>query len=282
MKSFFNLPRLNLKEARRGITKSTIALIGSKVVTESMHPSKGMKRAPDIIRNVSQEFTGYLPKLGIDLHLKDVIDLGNYGTARIGQAVKTVLERKGTPFVIGGDHATTYFALKDVDISSILWLDAHTDLAKEEEIPHAKEISHGSALKLLVEKGAKAVVMGFRGYSTVKKEIKRAEKLGVEIYPYPFREGRLINFLEECQALSLDLDFFTGTDFPAVRVPEIYGPQVSDFIQILREAHLGPSYIDVIEYLPSRDPNRYYAILLSQILLELLGQLLQGKQNTTT
>lgn len=273
MKSFFGLPRLNLKEAKEGITKSTIALIGSKVVTESMHSSKGMKHGPDIIRKVSQEFTGYLPRLDVDLHLKDIIDLGNYGTVKIGKAVKTVLERKGLPFVIGGDHATTYFALKDIDISPILWLDAHTDLAKEEEIPNAEKISHGSALKLLVEKGAKAVVMGFRGYSTMKKEVERAEELGVEIFSYPYRERRLINFLKECQALTLDMDFFTSTDFPAVRVPEIYGPQVNDFIQILRKTHFSPSYIDIVEYLPSRDPTRCYAIILSQIILELLGKL---------
>lgn len=273
LNSFFNLPRVT-EISKDTITRNTIALIGSKVVTRSLHSSKGMPKAADIIRKGSQELSGYLHEVKEDIHYANIVDVGNYGRGELGEVVRSIIEREAIPFIIGGDHATTYFALKETEIPSILWLDAHTDLAEADELPKAEAISHGSALRYLVEQGKEAVVVGFRGYSSVKGELKRAKKLGVRVSSYSEWEEVLPKFLGETSAVSLDLDFFSPSIFPAVRNPEILGASIDDFVNVLRGLdHFTPRYCDVVEYLPSRDPGGY-AIVLSQIILEMLGVLL--------
>ncbi|NIQ07257.1 MAG: hypothetical protein GWO20_16475 [Candidatus Korarchaeota archaeon] len=276
MKSFFNLPRVSSEEILNGaITRGTVVLVGSKVVGKSVHSAKGMKKAADVLREASQEITGYLPEIDLDVHFQNVVDGGTYGEKQIGKIVNVILAEQGIPFVIGGDHSTTYFALKETEIPSILWLDSHTDVAKREELPEAEEVSHGSALRQLVETGKKAIVMGFRGYASIKSELERAKKLGIKVFSYPFLEKKLARFLKDSPAISLDLDFFNATAFPPVRTPEIYGPSVNDLIKLLRKirGNFHPQYLDIVEYLPSRDLGSY-ASVLSQIILELLGTLL--------
>lgn len=277
LESFFDLPYLPWEEARKGaIDQNTIVLIGSTVVTQSMHSSKGMEKSANIIREASQELTGYLPERDIDIHFENIIDVGNFGREELGTVVQFTLDRGGVPIVIGGDHATTYFSLRNSNLSSILWLDAHTDLAKEGEIPNAEKESHGSALLLLSKNGKTAHVVGFRGYSSIKQELKRARELGIQVHSSPFKHETLSKLLTTIPAISLDLDFFSAVEFPAVRNPEIRGSEVSTFIHTLRESSpFRPKYIDIVEYLPSRDSGSY-AIILSQLILEILTMLVSA------
>lgn len=276
MVRFFNLPKIN-QITEDSVTPDTIVLIGSKVVTESIHTSKGMKNSADKIREASLELPGYLSRGNIDIHRQDIVDLGNYGRKKIGKKVKAALKQGALPIVLGGDHATTYFSLRDTELSSLLWLDSHLDFARSNELPQGKAVSHASALRLLVNKGKSGVVMGFRGYASIKSEISRARKANVEIYPSPLRKDQIINGLINHSAISLDLDFFSATEFPAVRTPEIYGTSINEFVEVLRTVKnsFTPRYIDIVEYLPSRDTGSY-ALIFSQLLLEILGALLGG------
>ncbi|MHA1589410.1 MAG: arginase family protein [Candidatus Njordarchaeales archaeon] len=268
--TFFGVPKVSIND----VVDGTIALIGSKIATESMHKPYGVGSAARVLRKVSCEYTGYIPALNIDIHEKDVVDLGDYDESSIGSAVRGVLKRGGIAIVIGGDHATTYYALKDSGVKSILWLDAHLDISEEEKV------SHASALRHLIRNSngrIRTIVIGFRGYSTPRMEINYAKKLGLEIIPYPFPQEYLKKALEKADAISLDMDFFDAVFFKATRVPEILGMSLSEFIIRLRSvSKLNAVYFDFVEYCPEIDLGYTHGKILAQLILEVISAFIKS------
>ena len=260
---FFGVPRVSIHD----VVEGTIALIGSRIFTKSLHKDYGVGIAVKILRRVSNEYTGYAPSIDSYVLDKDVVDLGDFDERSIGDMVSQVIEKGGVAIVIGGDHATSYYALSKTSLRSITWLDAHLDLETSSNVTHASVLRH-----LVMEKGLKGKVIGFRGYSSFREEIKEADKLGIRITSWPFSDDILIKSLQETQSVSLDTDFFDATLFRATRVPEILGYSPTKFVQILRRLpETSAKYFDITEYCPAIDPGYIHAKILVQILIEIIA-----------
>jgi len=269
-KTFYGLPFVSIED----ITKGTIALIGSKVVTESIHRPYGVEKAAEVLREVSEEYVGYMTESYDVLHERDVVDLGDFSAEELGDVVREVINRGGIAIVIGGDHATTYYSLRKVALESILWLDAHLDLASEEDYAGSVEINHANALMRLAKlhNGLRVTVAGFRGFSTPKIELERARELGVNIIMGTEEVNKIHNIMETVDAISLDTDFFDALEFKATRVPEIKGFSVNKFMDLLKSIQrVNAKYFDIVEYCPEIDPGLVHAKILVQVIPFIIG-----------
>jgi len=269
-RTFYGLPKVNVDD----VVKGTIAILGSRITTKSIHPPHGVEKATYVLRKVSDEYSGYIPYLGITLHDKDVVDLGDFDKDTIGETVKTVIELGGIAFVIGGDHATTFYALEKVEgLNNIVWLDAHLDLANQGDFGIEEEISHASALyNILEKKNIEATIIGFRGHSTPVVERERVNKLRIKTVSDLRDERLVVSLLKNADAVSLDIDFFDAAEFIATRVPEIGGISVREFLKIITKIdHLNARYFDITEYCPDIDPGHVYAKILVQLIPYIIG-----------
>ncbi len=267
--SFLNLPRVDVND----VTKGTIALIGSTIVSVSEHEPYGQEKSPEVIRLASLEYTGFIDYLERSVVDLDVVDLGDFNKDSIGDVVNNVIKQGGEVIVFGGDHSTTFYALRNLrQPNKLTVLDAHLDFADVEINPEAEQYSHGFVNKLLAEKGWKIEIFGYRAYSSFPEEYKEAKHHGAHIIPWFKNEEDLGNVLQKCEFLSIDMDFFDASSFPATRVPEIGGPTLREFISILRRIkQFSVKYIDIVEYTPDLDPHRVYAKMLSILIMELIG-----------
>ncbi len=261
------------------ITKGTIALVGSTIVSKSEHDPFGQNFSADWIRKCSYEYTGFIDykeKCIIDYN---VIDLGNFSRENIGETVKAVIENGGVPIVFGGDHTTTYYALEKLQPSRLTVFDAHFDFADQNVNPDAEPISHGFINKLLVGKGWEITIFGTRAYSSFCNEYMDAKKVGVKIIPWFGNEKTMGSIIENSIYLSIDMDFFDLSSFPATRVPEIGGATLREFISTIRLIKsFNPKYVDLVEYAPETDFNKAYCKAISILIMEIIAKL----QNTNS
>ncbi len=272
--TFFNLPRVDISD----VTKGTIVLIGSTVESKSIHKKYGVGKAVNILRSVSMEYVGYVNNSYALLHDYDIVDLGDFKAKELSKIVRSVINKGGKTVVIGGDHSTTYYSLKEIDFSNLLWLDAHLDLQDETDYGVSSEINHANVLMRIINerRNISVSVLGFRGFSTPKVEIDRAKKLGVNIVNSDETLRELPKHIEEAHAISFDLDFFDASEFSATRVPETKGIRISDFFRALSNIKNRGDirYMDFVEYCPEIDPGFVNAKILVQIIPLIIGYLL--------
>ncbi len=259
------------------ITKGTITLIGSTVVSRTEHDPLGQEFSADWIRKCSYEYTGFIDYQEKCIVDYNVIDLGNFNKEELGDIVKAVIENGGVPIVFGGDHTTTYYALEKLQPNKLTVLDAHFDFADQNVNPDAEPISHGFINKLLVAKGWEITIYGTRAYSSFCNEYEDAKKAGVKIIPWFGNENMMNSVIENSIYLSIDMDFFDLSSFPATRVPEVGGATLREFISTLRSTkNFSPKYIDLVEYAPEADFNKAYCKAMSILIMEIIAKL----QNT--
>ena len=273
--TFYNLPKISPEE----INKGTIALIGSRIETSSIHKAYGVKNAAEILRRVSVEYVGYIDYKRSIVNDYDVVDLGDFDAEQIGEVVKNVVDRGGIPFVIGGDHATTFFATRYIHFTNLLWLDAHLDMQDLGDYGAARKINHANSLLQIVKhrKNLSVIVAGFRGFSTPKIELSRASKLGITYLSPEEIRGNLRYYLAKAQVISMDLDFFDATEFRSTRVPEINGYKVNEFVHVIANTELRDiKYFDIVEYCPEIDIGFVDAKILVQIIPLIIGRIIDG------
>ncbi len=271
MFTFFGVP----KEDITNVSKKTICLLGATVSTPGFHPDFGVNFSPDILRLVSLEITS-LPSYDFSLLDYDVVDVGNFSIRELPLIVKEIIKRDAFPFVIGGDHATTFFALRYIQVKNLIWLDAHLDFHTSlNELP-----SYESALLNIMKthSNIKCYVLGYRSYASYPEENKRIVKYPVKIVSWPF-DLRILNnlFKYEETFVSIDLDFFNPIGMPAVKVPEIDGPDIDSFIRFIFEmdSFRNLRYLDIVEYAPMKDHNLSSARLIVRLMLVFLFKLIE-------
>jgi len=256
------------------VTKGTIALIGSTIVSKSEHEPFGQEYSAREIRKCSYEYTGYIDYLNKSVSEYDVIDLGDYDRKEICNVVKSVLESGGKAIVFGGDHTTTYYTLHCLKPSKLTVFDAHLDFADNKINPEAESISHGFVNKLLAEKGWAIEIYGYRAYSSFPEEYKLAKGVGAGLIPWYGNEDRLTSYLNNRIFISIDMDFFDASSFPATRVPEIGGPSLKEFIKQLRLTNnFEARYVDLVEYAPELDKSKVYCKIMSMLIFELIAKM---------
>lgn len=268
--SFFGFPKTSYKN----VTRDTIAIVGSKCVSKSIHPTYGQSGTTTILRRLSREYDTHNLYIDQEIEYYDIVDLGDFGPRKLPYIIYQVLERGSKLIVVGGDHTTTYYSLRNTNIGSLTILDAHLDADIFEYHFH-----HGCVTRrLLLEKPNLDIkIVGFRGYSTMKHELTFLKEKAVEIHRWPMGYDTLSEIIEKTEALSLDLDFFDPSSFWAVRVPEAMGADFSRFLYTInRLEHSNMKYLDIVEYAPEIDPGYVCGKRIIQMLLEFIALLLRS------
>ncbi len=266
MLTLFGLPKGNVKDVVNG----TIAIIGARVTSTKITKKAGIDKAPIVIRKLSNLYSGVIRRgqSYIILHEKDIIDLGDFTSNELPDVIAKVLSLGGKVLLIGGDHASTFYALEKVNVPEILWLDAHLDVGQKEKL------NHSNALRALIErkKNINAIVYGFRGYSSFANELIEAGKLGIKVLDLD-NHNDFERLLNKSYAISLDVDFFSAEFFSSTVFPEVRGMNPSEFIDIIRRLELKANYFDVVEYSPKLDVTKKDGKILVQMIAEVLASL---------
>ncbi|MCR8432811.1 MAG: arginase family protein [Crenarchaeota archaeon] len=256
------------------VSRDTIAIIGSLCISKSIHPALGQGRATQVLRKLSREFCTHGLHAKVLLEDYDIVDLGDFCNKKLTSVVTQVLRKGARVLVIGGDHTTTLYALRDINVANLTVFDAHLDSEECKEGVH-----HGCVIRKLIEEKDRLEVtlVGMRGYSTLKGEIEFLKQRSQRIFAWPVSEETVKLCFRESEYISIDLDFFNPSSFWAVRAPEPLGFDINHFISIINEVRkTNARYIDVVEYSPEADPGYVCGKLLLQLVLEILSTLTQN------
>jgi agmatinase len=205
------------------------------------------------------------------------------GHYRIAETVvKTILNRKALPVVIGGDHGVpipVFRALDGHGPITLVQIDAHIDWRDEingvhegysSPIRRASELSHIDRI----------FQIGMRGQGSARaKEVEDALAYGAEIITaYEVHEKGMDSILDRIPAneryyLTIDADGLDPTVMPAVGAPAAGGllfHHVRTLIHglVKKGQLLG---MDIVEITPKRDINGISSLTAGQLILNFIG-----------
>ena len=220
-----------------------------------------------------------------------VVDCGNIpgdpadikGHYRIAETVvKTILNRKALPVVLGGDHGVPIPVFRAFDgrgPMTLVQIDAHIDWRDEingvhegysSPIRRASELSHIDRI----------FQIGMRGQGSARaKEVEDALAYGAEIITaYEVHEKGMDSILDRIPAneryyLTIDADGLDPTVMPAVGAPAAGGllfHHVRTLIHglVKKGQLLG---MDIVEITPKRDINGISSLTAGQLILNFIG-----------
>ncbi|MBW2430372.1 MAG: agmatinase [Desulfobacterales bacterium] len=197
-------------------------------------------------------------------------------------AVKTILERKALPVVIGGDHGVPIPVLRAFDGHgpiTLVHVDAHIDWRDEvngiregysSPIRRASELSHIDQI----------FQIGMRGQGSARtKEVEDALAYGVKIISaYEVHEKGMDAVLDRIPAngryyLTIDADGLDPAVMPAVASPVAGGllfHQMRSLIHgLVRKGKL--LGMDIVEIAPKMDLNGISSLTAGQLILNFIG-----------
>jgi agmatinase len=205
------------------------------------------------------------------------------GHYRIAETVvKTILNRKALPVVIGGDHGVpipVFRALDGHGPITLVQIDAHIDWRDEingvhegysSPIRRASELSHIDRI----------FQIGMRGQGSARaKEVEDALAYGAEIITaYEVHEKGMDSILDRIPAneryyLTIDADGLDPAVMPAVGAPAAGGllfHHVRTLIHglVKKGQLLG---MDIVEITPKRDINGISSLTAGQLILNFIG-----------
>jgi len=254
--------------------------------------------APDTLRGVLEEDARWLDHWDFDLDgplLGDgsftVADAGNLKTSPldgdgnrhlIRQATAQIIESGAIPVMIGGDDSTPIpfiEALKPLGPLTIIQVDAHIDWRNERRgepmgfsstMRRASELDHVESI----------IQVGIRGLGSARRaEVEIARDWGAKIVTARelHRDGteavtKHLKSSANCM-ITFDCDALDAGIMPAVVAPTPGGLSYIQSIDLI-DAVLNKSRLvafDMIEFVPSRDPNGTAAITAARILTYVLG-----------
>lgn len=206
--------------------------------------------------------------------------------------VRTSLEKKEFPIVIGGDHSMavgTWNAFEEP--YGLLWLDAHMDSHTPETTPSgayhgmplaallgfgAEEMTRAMRLKPLLSPKHVALI-GVRSFEEGERAL--LQRLGVRVYFIEeVRERGLSQIFPEAIAhvtrgvthygVSLDLDMFSPEDAPGVGSPVPLGVKASEALSLFSLFRKDPRWmgLEIMEFNPHLDVDHKTRELVFEIL----------------
>lgn len=203
----------------------------------------------------------------------------------IETGVRAILAAGALPVVLGGDHSINIpciRAFSDQAPIHIVQIDAHLDFVDER---HGVRNGHGNPMRRAAEQAhvTGLTQIGIRNVSSTAKEgydearrfgsdilsVRQARKLGTE--------GLLARIPEGARYyLSIDIDGFDPSIAPGTGTPSHGGFLYYEILELLaglakRGQVVG---IDLVEVAPDYDRTGTTAILAAQVLLNLLGRVL--------
>jgi agmatinase len=184
-------------------------------------------------------------------------DEGEQDIEAIASEVTRVLQKKGLPVILGGEHTVTLGALRAISASGkrigVVQFDAHADLRDSYA---DNRLSHACVMRRVHEMGLPFMQIGIRSLSQEEYRFRRAhnihnldaayiytEGIPAEILPWDFPEQIYITF---------DVDCFDASIMPATGTPEPGGLtwyQVMDLLHKISDKRSVCGF-DVVELAP--------------------------------
>jgi agmatinase len=222
----------------------------------------------------------------VDLGDADIIHTDTIGShANIERAVRKILAAKATPVVLGGDHSINIPCINAFDDHGpihIIQFDAHLDFVDER---HGVRYGHGNPMRRAAEKSyvTGLTQLGIRNVSSTAREgyedarrmgseilsVRQIRKLGAEAVLARIPPGKRYY-------VTIDIDGFDPSIAPGTGTPSHGGFTYYEVLELL-EGIVGRGKIvgvDLVEVAPDYDHTATTAILAAQILLNLLGRIL--------
>ena len=226
----------------------------------------------------------------VDLGDADIIHTDTHGShAAIEHGVRKIVAAGALPVVLGGDHSVNIpciNAFSDHGPIHIVQIDAHLDFVDER---HGVRFGHGNPMRRAAEKDYVTGLsqFGIRNVSSTAREgyddarargsdilsVRQIRALGVEAVAA--RVPRDVDLY-----LTIDIDGFDPSIAPGTGTPSHGGflyYEVLELIAILakRQRIVG---IDLVEVAPDYDPTGSTSILAAQLLLNIIGRILQSRK----
>ena len=226
----------------------------------------------------------------VDLGDADIIHTDTHGShAAIEHGVRKIVAAGALPVVLGGDHSVNIpciNAFSDHGPIHIVQIDAHLDFVDER---HGVRFGHGNPMRRAAEKDYVTGLsqFGIRNVSSTAREgyddarargsdilsVRQIRALGVEAVAA--RVPRDVDLY-----LTIDIDGFDSSIAPGTGTPSHGGflyYEVLELIAILakRQRIVG---IDLVEVAPDYDPTGSTSILAAQLLLNIIGRILQSRK----
>lgn len=223
---------------------------------------RGSNNAPHELRNAFSNMETFLG--GIDLQDHWLKDLGNIipqSYEDIENQIKTKIDSKSFPIILGGDHSITLPAVKALRPKVFVSFDAHPDCDES-------DISPKSVTRKIFESGFKTVLHGVRTAS--KKESEFIKKNQIKIST--LEDLKKIN---EPVYLSIDFDVLDPSIMPSVAWPEPNGLSFSQVLEGIRALAKNLIAIDFVEFVPSE--NLTYALIAGKLIYSSLAEIIKSR-----
>lgn len=196
---------------------------------------------------------------------------------RIEDISRKLMNSNITPLFIGGDHTITYPIVKGINSLNkefqVIQIDAHSDFSpvlnkKSATIQHSNIISLMSEFSNLI----RIYQFGLSGFMTGEElsGLTQHNKIS-SFFRKNFKNVQIDKNLPTY--ITIDVDVFDSTLMSAVSYPNIGGWDFNDFIEFIKLyiSNLNIIGVDIVEYDKSKDSDDKGAILVNNIILELLG-----------
>ncbi len=245
----------------------------------------GTKHGPQAILNASSQMELYDEELDwspieAGIYTYPALDYTGLNHAAAltatGDAVRSALQCKQLPLVLGGEHslsAPPIAAVRDVfpDLT-VIHIDAHGDLRDEFE---GTPLSHASIERRVVDMGIPLTEIGIRSFSPEEAAFLRTKPDVAIVWAYQLANGSATipwERLSQHTYLTIDLDAIDPGEMPAVGTPEPGGLHWYQLLALLREICQRTTIVgmDVVELCPM--PGQVRAdFLAAKLVYKLIG-----------
>ena len=281
-KFFRSNPNVSSSDAR-------VVLIGVPDESKSLARRRGSSRAPDVIRNASNE-SEYFERNGSVIPVspmrgtllnKRIFDLGDFARDQLYDLVVGLVRSNKIPVVIGGDHSITTIILNAIGNTlgkvGLMYFDAHPDFVSSARNYYGSVITD-SARFIEFEH---SMLIGTR--AAEQEELENASHVGLEICsPLDILEFGAVKFADRIvkksrsirRYISIDLDSVDPSSAPGVSLPSAGGLSSIELIYLVkRVVSLGIIGMDIVELSPDYDFNNLTANLAARILTECIASI---------
>eukprot|EP00439_Symbiodinium_sp_Y106_P049124 s1123_g6.t1 len=234
----------------------------------------------------------------------DVIDIGDVDIVHTDQhlslnrtrdAAELILQAGVTPFILGGDHATTAPVCSALSSLSkpvfLVQIDAHLDFVDERS---GVRYGHGNCMRRCLEMPhiSAMLQLGIRSVSSTAKSsfedarrmgstilsVRKVRELGVKHVAELVPSGALVYF-------SVDIDGFDPSIAPGTGTPSHGGFSYYEVKDLLREIILfrasDVAGLDLVEVAPPYDPAQVTSLLAARVVFDAMGFIKLKRQRST-
>lgn len=267
----------------RDLAPGMVALLGIPW-DEKSSARRGAAEAPAAIRALlHDENMNWSTESRRDLRSEEAfVDAGDLALSsgdvvndEIARGVADHLARGARVLSLGGDHAVAFPVIRAHAAAypglNIVQVDAHPDLYDDYE---GDRYSHACPFARLMESGLvrRLVQVGIR--ASTPHQWEQAERFGIDVIDMPHWDPTLPLTFDGPVYLSLDLDGIDPAFAPGVAHPEPGGLTTRDVITLIQSFRGTLVGAEVVELLPSADPQGLTTALAAKLVKELADRLL--------